>query len=519
MDDAFAFRAELVKVDRPSAAQLDRRRPVDQERSVEMDPPAAFEANSIQEQPAQVSDTDAAEPSGEKCRSQRPVALKTETESPKTDAAAPPKTDAAMPLVAPVENPVVAVAPTPIVPQLIVPELLAPDAPSIPSAGLATPAGSPDALTQPAPVVVPVAPGKETRAAIGSAIDSAIDLIAIKQAALPQPALTTASNPAPAISLDSNVTLTAAPEGTLSAPTPLATTQGVGADQVAPVLLSSVLPSPVAPRLPGNAGMPAPLPAASDESTDAPAAIAKAATVNPSPAGAASTFASRAEVGGNAAPAQSAFVLPQANAGHSATPAPATTAPETVFAGVFTAPGEAATAQAPSAAVGALAAHSSVTPPPTAIQVQVGAPRLTVPAEALAYEIKRHHSNGVNRFEIRLEPAELGRIDVRLEVADDGTTRAHLSADRPETLDLLQRDSRALERALQGLGLKTDRDAIAFSLRQDGAAEGGDNRSGRDSERRAASGTGSLAPFEEEMPAALAAAVGRYDSMRINIVI
>jgi flagellar hook-length control protein FliK len=64
-----------------------------------------------------------------------------------------------------------------------------------------------------------------------------------------------------------------------------------------------------------------------------------------------------------------------------------------------------------------------------------------------------------------LYPADLGRVEVRLEWADDGALRAVISAERSETLDLLQRDSRALDRALQDAGLKTDSGSLSFDLR------------------------------------------------------
>jgi hypothetical protein len=37
-------------------------------------------------------------------------------------------------------------------------------------------------------------------------------------------------------------------------------------------------------------------------------------------------------------------------------------------------------------------------------------------------------------------------------------------AERPETLDILQRDIRVLERALQDAGLKTDQNSLSFDL-------------------------------------------------------
>jgi len=41
-------------------------------------------------------------------------------------------------------------------------------------------------------------------------------------------------------------------------------------------------------------------------------------------------------------------------------------------------------------------------------------------------------------------------------------------AERPETLEMLQRDARGLERALQDAGLKTESGGLSFGLRGDG---------------------------------------------------
>jgi chemotaxis protein MotD len=94
---------------------------------------------------------------------------------------------------------------------------------------------------------------------------------------------------------------------------------------------------------------------------------------------------------------------------------------------------------------------------------------------ALAVEIISRLRDGLRRFDIRLDPPELGRVDVRLEVDKNGHATTRLTVDKPETLDLLLRDARGLERALQQAGLKTDQGGLEFSLRQqanDGAADG-----------------------------------------------
>ena len=104
---------------------------------------------------------------------------------------------------------------------------------------------------------------------------------------------------------------------------------------------------------------------------------------------------------------------------------------------------------------------------------------------ALAVEIVSRMRDGMRRFEIRLDPPELGRIDVRLEVDRHGQATTKLTVDRPETLDLLQREARGLERALQQAGLKTDQGGLEFSLRQhapDGLAQDQSGRSQRQPE-------------------------------------
>ena len=88
-----------------------------------------------------------------------------------------------------------------------------------------------------------------------------------------------------------------------------------------------------------------------------------------------------------------------------------------------------------------------------------------VPIDGVAVEIATQSQNGKSSFEIRLDPKELGRIDVRLEMDKDGHVTAKMMVDRPETLDLLKRDASNIERALQQAGLKTSDNAMEFSLR------------------------------------------------------
>ena len=107
----------------------------------------------------------------------------------------------------------------------------------------------------------------------------------------------------------------------------------------------------------------------------------------------------------------------------------------------------------------------------------------------MAFEIVRQVQQGVSKFQIRLDPPEMGRIDVKLDIDAAGQVNARLTVERAETLDLLQRDQRALERALAQAGLDTNKTNLEFSLKQnpfagqdgkgqqpDGLPFGGDGR-------------------------------------------
>ena len=125
-----------------------------------------------------------------------------------------------------------------------------------------------------------------------------------------------------------------------------------------------------------------------------------------------------------------------------------------------------------------VAAPANATTPATAAataavpaQAQTQAPAVPVPLSGLAVEITTQAGAGRNHFEIRLDPPDLGRIHVKLDVDSQGNVTTHLVVDRAETLDLLKRDASSLERALQQAGLKTSDHALDFSLRQHSFAQ------------------------------------------------
>jgi flagellar hook-length control protein FliK len=129
----------------------------------------------------------------------------------------------------------------------------------------------------------------------------------------------------------------------------------------------------------------------------------------------------------------------------------------------------AANATANSPALPAPATTPSVATVPQAGHLSNAA--VAVPIAGVAVEIAAHARDGKNHFEIRLDPPELGRIDVRLHIDHDGQVTSHLRVDRAETLDLLRRDAPSLERALQDAGLKTSDSGLQFSLRHQNSSQ------------------------------------------------
>ncbi len=83
---------------------------------------------------------------------------------------------------------------------------------------------------------------------------------------------------------------------------------------------------------------------------------------------------------------------------------------------------------------------------------------------------------------VTLDPPELGRVAVRMEMGRDRSIKAVLSVEKPEALSVLQRDSHLLERALQSAGFETGGESLTFELAQDGGAfdhGSGDHGTGR----------------------------------------
>ena len=124
----------------------------------------------------------------------------------------------------------------------------------------------------------------------------------------------------------------------------------------------------------------------------------------------------------------------------------------------------------PAALAAAAQAGSAAASSPT-VAAQQMPQAAAIPLSGVAVEIASKASSGNNSFEIRLDPPELGRIEVRLNVDHEGNVSARMIADRADTLDLLRRDASGLQNALQDAGLKTSDNSLQFSLRDQSASQ------------------------------------------------
>lgn len=120
-----------------------------------------------------------------------------------------------------------------------------------------------------------------------------------------------------------------------------------------------------------------------------------------------------------------------------------------------------------------------------------GAVLINTPLSAVPMALGMKAMGGASRFEIRLDPAELGRVAVSLDIDDEGTVKARLVVDRVETLQLLQRDARTLERAFEQAGLKPSEDGIEMSLRDDRGGNAREDKTGDEDPRASGDGRGS----------------------------
>jgi flagellar hook-length control protein FliK len=152
---------------------------------------------------------------------------------------------------------------------------------------------------------------------------------------------------------------------------------------------------------------------------------------------------------GQANPAQAALVRAEA-------PLPAT-------AGLSGPPPEAFRTEAPPQTQGASPLPVRLTPAAASADT----------VASLAASIVRRLEGRSTRFDVELHPAELGAVQVRLEIARDGQVQAQLAFDNPMAAADLRARADELRRMLEQAGFQLSQDALSFEHREPGSGFAG----------------------------------------------
>lgn len=80
----------------------------------------------------------------------------------------------------------------------------------------------------------------------------------------------------------------------------------------------------------------------------------------------------------------------------------------------------------------------------------------------MGVEIAHHVAAGRDEMMVRLDPPEMGRVDIRLSFDRDGAVRGVIAADSPGVLDMLRKETGELTRALADAGVRSDAQSFRF---------------------------------------------------------
>ena len=175
----------------------------------------------------------------------------------------------------------------------------------------------------------------------------------------------------------------------------------------------------------------------------------------------------------------------RASAGNSAT-ASSTAAPR---AADVASAGSGAGSAAAAAPAASMSQSASLTSTPISSLLKTAQTQAPQVIKQVTVEIAGGVKKGDTDIKIQLRPDQLGKVNVQLEIAKDGAVKALVLVDKAETLELLQRDSRGLERSLQDAGLKTGNGSLTFALNDQGQSGSGQSSQGQNDDGKPHHGT------------------------------
>jgi hypothetical protein len=113
-------------------------------------------------------------------------------------------------------------------------------------------------------------------------------------------------------------------------------------------------------------------------------------------------------------------------------------------------------------------------------------------------QMSRSVKSGNDQMSLQLQPGDLGKITIKLNFGGDGKVQGTVIAENPQTLDLLQKDSRSLERALQDAGLQADAGSLQFSLGGQGNNHAGQTANNNNQDAASANGNGTKSASDSD---------------------
>jgi flagellar hook-length control protein FliK len=317
--------------------------------------------------------------------------------------------------------------PTPIVSDVAADVDTAAPQPMAPIEAEAAPQAPPTSEPVAAPIASPDAPTSAEKADAGQSDSKADATVKSAAAATPQQADAAEANNAAA----NAQTQTQASATTAAAPAPLPTTESPPPDL-------ATISAPAAP-------------------VDRQAAPQRTSKAEPQ----------RGAKSFEVAPQDGETEAPQTSSVQSQRSAPATPASKDAASSLLVLQADAPEIPAPSAQQsGTPLTQATAQTQQTASVDHSAAVRAMPAATQVAREIVRRFDGDNTTFELRLDPPELGRVEVRLDVSRDHRVTAVISADSPQALTELSRHARDLEQMLNDAGLQLSDSGLSFDLRQ-----------------------------------------------------
>ena len=94
--------------------------------------------------------------------------------------------------------------------------------------------------------------------------------------------------------------------------------------------------------------------------------------------------------------------------------------------------------------------------------------------QQVSVHVRNLATHGGGQINVGLNPPEMGRVQVRLEILD-GSVKGAITVQRPDVADSIARDIRALENAFKEMGLELSQEGISVQLEQNPADQEKEN--------------------------------------------